>query len=61
MDDHTFSEMPVFKTNILHSKAAGVRVVLHEHGTMPDMKHGFSISPGMEIEVIILFLSEVLY
>ena len=57
VDDLEFSEMPVFKTDFLRSKAGGIRVVLHDHGTMPDLKQGFSISPGTEAEASIIFAS----
>ena len=56
MKDLEYAEMPVFKTHILRSKAGGVRVVLHEPGTMPDLKHGFSVSPGTELEASIYYV-----
>ena len=40
-----------FYTNILHSLATGARVAVHAPTTLPFMKRGVTVSPGVETTI----------
>jgi len=41
----------MFHTNIRHSLATGARVVVHAPTTLPFMKRGITVSPGVETTI----------
>ena len=51
LDNFGYNEMPVFEPNILRSQSIGVRVVIHPRGTLPDIKKGFNVGPGLQTDI----------
>ena len=52
LDNFGFSNAQTYSQNVFDNYASGVRVLVHEHGTMPDMAKGFNIAPGRPINTV---------